>query len=240
MLFITIKNFKKIFGGSLLVILLLILTINIVNSFYNKLILTSSRNLFPNRTIIIDAGHGEPDGGAVSKDGIKEASLNLQIALKLEETLKKRGFRVIMTRKDEKNIASPDKQKTIREMKVSDIQNRIDIVNSSYADMLISIHMNNFSASKYRGWQTFYKTNSEESKLIAESIQSEMKNSIGLENNRTALKIENIKLIDKSKIPAIIVECGFLSNDEEKNLLQNEEYQKKIVEGIANGIEHWR
>lgn len=186
--------------------------------------------------IVVDAGHGEPDGGAVSYDGVKESTLNLQIALKLEEALLEEGFDVIMTREDENSIAPEEKRSTVREMKVADIDKRIEIANHSEADFLISIHMNQFSASQYWGWQTFYQKKSEESKLLAESIQKEMTKRIGKENNRTALKIENIKLMDQSQIPSVIVECGFLSNEEEKKLLQNSEYQDKIVEGIVNGI----
>ena len=119
--------------------------------------ITTYGGLLRSGLIVVDAGHGYPDGGAVSRDGVEEASLNLQIALKLEEALLDEGFDVIMTRSDDNNIASPDKQSSIREMKVSDIQNRIDIVNASGADCLISIHMNNFSASQYHGWQTFYQ-----------------------------------------------------------------------------------
>lgn len=184
-------------------------------------------------TIIVDAGHGEPDGGATSDDGIKEETLNLAIAKKLETLLLDEGYDVIMTREDENNIADSDKQKTVREMKVSDINNRVNIANTSNADFLISIHMNKFTQQKYRGWQTFYAKNSVEGKKIAESIQSAIGEVIDYNNTRTSLKIEGIKLIDKSKIPAVIVECGFLSNNEEKNLLITEEYQQKLAEGIC-------
>lgn len=197
---------------------------------------STSSTLLKHGVIVVDAGHGEPDGGAVSADGVKESDLNLQIALKLEDALLEEGIDVVMTRQDENNIAPPEKQSSIREMKVADIDKRIEITNSSDADMLISIHMNQFSASQYRGWQTFYQKGSEESKRIAESIQEEIKKSVQRENSRTALKIENIKLIDHAKIPAVIVECGFLSNEEEKNLLQQEDYQEKLVRGIVNGI----
>ena len=191
----------------------------------------------PTYSIVIDAGHGEPDGGAVSKSGVKEAGLNLEIALKLKEELDALGYNVIMTRDTENNIADEDKQSSIRKMKVSDINNRINIVNSSEADMLISIHMNNFENSKYYGWQSFYKKGCEYSKLIAENIQMGISNNIERENNRVALQISNIKLIDNSNIPAVIVECGFLSNPEDLRLLLTEEYKIQIVNGIIDGIE---
>lgn len=191
----------------------------------------------PTYAIAIDAGHGEPDGGAVSKGGVAEAGLNLEIALKLQETLDDLGYKVIMTRDTEQNVADSDKQLPIRTMKVSDINNRIKIVNESDADMLISIHMNNFQDSKYYGWQTFYKKNSDVSKMIAENIQTGISNNIDRKNDRVALPITNIKLIDKSEIPAVIVECGFLSNEEDLRLLLTDEYKQQIADGIVEGIE---
>ena len=144
---------------------------------------------------------------------------------------------MILTRKTEMNIADSDKQTPIRAMKVSDINNRIKIVNESKADMLISIHLNNFENPKYYGWQTFYQKNSDVSKVIAENIQTGISNQIDRENNRTALSITNIKLIDQSKIPAVIVECGFLSNEEDLRLLLTDEYKMQLVNGIVEGIE---
>ena len=186
--------------------------------------------------VIVDAGHGEPDGGAVTSDGVKESTLNLQIAQKLEELLIDEGMEVIMTREDENNIADADKQNKVREMKVSDINNRIKIANESDADFLISIHLNKYEGPGCKGWQTFYNKNSENGKKLAEAIQEGIKEVVQTNNKRTALKIENIKLVDKSTIPTVIVECGFISNPEEKVLLQREEYQEKIAEGIVKGV----
>lgn len=184
-------------------------------------------------------GHGFPDGGATSTSGIKESDINLEVAKLLEEELVKLGYEVIMTRRDENNIADSDKQSTIRKMKVSDINNRIEIVNNSNADMLISIHMNKFSEEKYYGWQTFYKKDSELSKVLANKIQKEISNNIDRENKRMELPIDNVKLVDKSEIPAVIVECGFLSNHEDIRLLQTKEYKMQIVNGIIGGIEEF-
>lgn len=224
-----------IFGISMIIICIISLSITIN---HNSKISETSGDLSRVK-IIIDAGHGEPDGGAVSSDGIKESTLNLQIAKKLEELLKEEDIEVIMTRTDEYNIADSDKQSSIREMKVSDINNRIKIANSSNADFLISIHMNKFSESKYNGWQTFYSNFSEQGKKIAECIQASIKESVQRDNKRTALKIEGIKLVDKATLPVVIVECGFLSNEEEKELLKTDEYQTKIAEGILNGIKNY-
>jgi len=232
-------NFKKVLGALFLIIGVIFTTAGMIRNNISK---DNSLEVFnngiePTYTIVVDAGHGEPDGGAISRSGVAESGLNLAIALILEKELDALGYNVIMTRKTEENIADTDKQSPIRSMKVSDINNRIDIVNSSDADMLISIHMNNFEDSKYYGWQTFYKKNSEESKIIAENIQAGISSNIYRENDRVALPITNIKLIDNSKIPSVIVECGFLSNEEDLRLLLTDEYKLQIVNGIIEGIE---
>lgn len=232
-------KFKKIIGLITMIIGIFCISIATIENIKNNTeeIEVFSSDFEPTYTIVVDAGHGLPDGGAVSKGGVEEAGLNLEIALKLEESLDKLGYNVIMTRSTEQNVADVDKQSPIRAMKVSDINNRITIVNESKADMVISIHMNNFESSKYYGWQTFYKKNSDDSKMIAENIQAGISNNIERENNRVALPITNIKLIDKAIIPAVIVECGFLSNEEDLRLLLTDEYKQQIVDGIVDGIE---
>lgn len=235
---------KKIIGITFLFIGIICMSLSTLPKIFNeeksgdvRELEVFNQNFEPSYTIVVDAGHGEPDGGAVSKSGVAEAGLNLEIALKLNDSLTELGYNVILTRNTEMNIADSDKQTPIRSMKVSDINNRIKIVNESSADMLISIHMNNFESSKYYGWQTFYKKNSEDSKLLAENIQAGISNNIERKNDRVALPITNIKLIDNAKIPAVIVECGFLSNDEDLRLLLTDEYKQQIVDGIVEGIE---
>lgn len=187
-------------------------------------------------TIVIDAGHGEPDGGAVSDSGVKESDINLKIAQKLEKALDEAGYSVIMTRTNENNIADNDKQNSIKQIKVSDLNNRVKIINSSDADICISIHLNKFPSAKYYGWQTFYNKSSEYNKILAEEIQKGLCEKIERKNERVALSIEGVKITDKAEIPTTIVECGFLSNEEELMLLQTGEYQDKIVEGIIEGV----
>ena len=189
--------------------------------------------------IVVDAGHGAPDGGAVSSDGVEEAGLNLEIAEKLRDALEDEGFLVIMTREDENNIADTDKQKSLREMKSSDLNNRVNIANNSGADIMISIHMNKFEGGSSWGWQTFYSKNSDEGKRLATLVQSSIQKNIDRVNKRVALSIEGIKIVDKTNIPVIIGECGFLSNTEDLRLLQTEEYQNKIVIGIIDGVKEF-
>ena len=184
--------------------------------------------------IVVDAGHGAPDGGA-SANGITESDLNLVIAKKLESALIDNGFDVIMTREDADNIADADDQRSITEMKRSDLNNRVKIINESGADLGISIHLNKYDSPKYWGWQTFFNENSEEGKRLADNIQKSIGEFVNRENSRQALKISGIKIVDKTNIPVVIVECGFISNKEEAILLQNDEYQDKLVSRNLQG-----
>ena len=139
----------------------------------NKSNQVSEVNALPasNKTIVLDAGHGFPDEGAVGFYGTTEQAINLSISLKLQKLIEQSGAKVILTRSDENGIYSTDSE-SIRNKKVSDIKNRVDIANNSDADIFISIHLNKYpSSSKYRGWQTFYQKDNDESKKIAENIQ---------------------------------------------------------------------
>ena len=180
------------------------------------------------KVIVVDAGHGEPDGGATA-NGIVESDLNLEIAKKLEEVLLENGYEVIMTREDENNIADKDNQRSITEMKKSDLNNRVKIINESGAALCVSIHLNKYDSPKYWGWQTFFNENSEEGKKLADNIQKSIGEFIDKKNTRQALKISGIKIVDKTNIPVVIVECGFISNKEEATLLQDDDYQSNLV-----------
>lgn len=219
-------------------ILIFAFSISFISSNKNNILQTSGE--LKTYKIIVDAGHGLPDGGAVSENGIEESNLNLQIATKLQEELENNNYEVIMTRATENNIADSDKQNSIKQIKTSDLNNRVKIANESNADFMISIHMNKYSESKYWGWQTFYSKNSKAGKKLATLIQNSISNNIkDRENKRTPLSIEGIKIVDKTNIPVVIVECGFLSNEEDLRLLQTEEYQKRIVAGIIEGINQY-
>jgi N-acetylmuramoyl-L-alanine amidase len=188
-----------------------------------------------NKTVVLDAGHGKPDEGAESSNGISEASINLKITKKVQYLLEQSGCNVILTRSDEEGIYDLN-SKTLREKKVSDIKNRVKIGNSSSADVFVSIHLNKIPQSQYFGWQSFFKTNDEKSEELAKSIQEELNASIQKENKRDALKITGKYIIEHVEIPISIIECGFLSNPEEEKLLQDDNYQNRIAWGIYNGI----
>ena len=189
-----------------------------------------------NKTIIIDAGHRtEKTGGAVAKDGTTEADINLKIALKVQNLLEQAGSNVILTRSDENGIYDLDKT-TLRQKKISDIKNRVKIGNESGADIFVSIHLNKIPQEQYWGWQTFYKDGNEEGKKLAESLQNGLNETIQKENKREAHKIGNVYIIENVEIPTSIVECGFLSNSEELELLKTDEYQDQLAWGIYVGI----
>lgn len=178
---------------------------------------------------------GEPDNGAESANGTTENSINLKITLKVQKLLEQSGATVILTRSDENGIYDLDK-KTLKEMKVSDIKNRVKIGNEASADIFVSIHLNKIPQSQYYGWQTFFKKDNENSIKLAKSIQSNLNNAVQRENKRESLAITGKYIIDNVEIPTTIVECGFLSNPEEEALLQTDEYQNKLAWGIYNGI----
>lgn len=187
------------------------------------------------KTIVIDAGHGIPDEGAQSRNGTTEAETNLKIAIKLQNLLEQSGCNVILTRSDENAIYDLD-SKTLKQKKISDIHNRVKIGNESSADAFVSIHLNKIPQQQYDGWQTFYKNNSEQGKKLATLIQSNLNESIQKENNRVAKTIENIYIIKHVEVPIAIVECGFLSNEEEEKKLLEDSYQDRLAWGIYNGI----
>lgn len=167
--------------------------------------------------------------------GTTEAQTNLKIALKLQTLLEQSGSTVILTRSDENSIYDIDKN-TLREKKISDIRNRVKIGNESSADIFVSIHLNKIPQSQYDGWQTFYKPNDEKSMKLAKSIQTNLNDAIQKENKRVAVKLDTVYIMKHVEIPISIVECGFLSNPDEEELLLSDEYQNKLAWGIYNGI----
>ena len=185
------------------------------------------------KVVVIDAGI--PDEGAEVGDGTTEAQTNLKIALKLQSLLEQSGCTVILTRSDENGIYDLD-SKTLKQKKISDIRNRVKIGNESSADIFVSIHLNKIPQEQYDGWQTFYNKNSEQGQKLAKLIQANLNEAIQKENKRVAAKIENIYIINNVEIPTTIVECGFLSNPQEKELLLTDSYQNRLAWGIYNGI----
>ena len=186
-------------------------------------------------TVVVDAGHGEPDGGAVGINGTIEKDINLQIALKLREVLENRGVRVIMTRTDDNSICD-NSARTLHEKKVSDMHIRLEIINTSGADLFLSIHMNSFSDPKSGGLHVFYSRNHPEAEETATLIQESIAELTGAKTHAVKTASDTLFLMKNPIPPAILIECGFISNPEEEKLLNDDNYQSKIAFSIANAV----
>ena len=198
-------------------------------SAYAVLTEASVQSAFP--VVILDPGHGGEDGGAVSPSGVKESDLNLEIALRLRDLLRFLGLPVEMTRETDISIHSPDAQ-SISEKKVSDLKNRVEFAERHERAILISIHQNMFSEAKYRGCQLFYAS-SGPSRELAERLQAQVGQKLDASNHRQAKECRTVYLLNKLHCPAVLVECGFLSNPQEEQLLQSSGYQKKLAAVLA-------
>lgn len=190
-------------------------------------------NSFP--TVVIDAGHGGEDGGAVSELGSLEKDINLDICLTLEKLLLQSGFNTKMIRSADVSVHDEDAE-TTRQRKVSDIHNRVEAANSDSNNILVSVHQNHFSESKYFGTQVFYSKNNANSQILAENIRTAVTSLLQPENTRKCKESTDVYLLDNATIPAVIVECGFLSNPDEAYLLSQEGYRDDMAYSIYLGI----
>jgi len=188
------------------------------------------------KTVIVDAGHGGDDGGAIGIDGTVEKDINLDIALKLEKILKFYGFNVIMTRTQDV-MTCDDGLDSLRKRKISDIHNRFELMRKNPDAIFISVHQNKFEDSSQHGTQVFYSGNDERSKELAEAIQTSVTLTLQRKNDRVVKKSgSGIYLLYHAKIPAVLVECGFISNFDEVKKLKDESYRMKLAILIADGL----
>lgn len=188
------------------------------------------------KTVIVDAGHGGDDGGAIGIDGTVEKDINLDIALKLEKILKFYGFNVIMTRTQDV-MTCDDGLDSLRKRKISDIHNRFELMRKNPDAIFISVHQNKFEDSSQHGTQVFYSGNDERSKELAEAIQTSVTLTLQRKNDRVVKKSgSGIYLLYHAKIPAVLVECGFISNSDEVKKLKDESYRMKLTILIADGL----
>ncbi|WRS28115.1 N-acetylmuramoyl-L-alanine amidase [Oscillospiraceae bacterium MB08-C2-2] len=179
--------------------------------------------------IILDPGHGGQDGGAVGVDKIVEKDINLSIALMLRDQLEISGFTVVMTREDDRSIHD-EGIKGAKKQKTSDLHNRLSIMNSYPNALFLSIHQNQFGDSRSNGIQIFYSPNNEESKELASTIQQNMVEMLQPENKRLQKSAgKNLFLMYEAQCPAVLIECGFLSNRTEAYKLADPEYQSKLA-----------
>ena len=187
-------------------------------------VITEKQPINSRKCVIIDAGHGGVDGGATSCTGVPESKLNLEVALRTNDLLHLLGIHTKMIRTEDISIYNSGN--TIAAKKMSDLKERVNIINSTENSILLSIHMNYFSDAKYRGPQVFYST-VPKSKDLANTMQK-MLNSIDSKNTRNIKKASGVYLMEHITKPGILIECGFLSNSDEERLLSDSEYQKLL------------
>ncbi len=184
-------------------------------------------------TVVIDPGHGGRDGGAVGDDGTLEKELNLAVALKLKSILESADIHVVMTRDTDIELASPDSP----HKKADDLKARLQLAQKQKNTIFVSIHMNKFPIEKYRGLQVYYSENHAESLTLAQTIQNTAQNTLKNTGDRKVKPAgDSIYLMSHLEIPAVLVECGFLSNHEERELLKSEKYQKKLALCLSAAI----
>ncbi|MCD7865810.1 MAG: N-acetylmuramoyl-L-alanine amidase [Clostridiales bacterium] len=185
---------------------------------------TNYRNLLP--------PHGGNDPGKVGVSGTNEKDINLEIAVKLRDALETQGFEIVMTREEDKSLADEN----VSSEKVSDLKNRVDIIEQTAPVLAVSIHQNSYTDSAVSGAQVFYYEDSVQGEALAEALQQSLIENLDPLNTRAAKANESYYILKKTSVPTVIVECGFLSNPTEEALLCSEDYQSRIVESICEGI----
>ena len=235
-MFIYVINAKKALKSIkiiALILLIAILTVFASEVFSSQYISASSDNI--GRVIVIDAGHGGEDSGAIGVNGIYEKDLNLEIAMIVGEELKSKGYTVVFTRTEDKMLYLPEEN--IRGMrKISDLKNRCKITEEYEDCILISIHMNSYGASKYSGLQVYYADANEKSRELATKIQASVRKELQPDNKRQIKNGESLYLLEHANGTAVLIECGFLSNEAECEKLSEKEYQKQLSFAIICGI----
>ena len=185
-------------------------------------------------TVIIDPGHGGIDGGASTAAGVLESNINLQIGQKLNDLLQLLGVRTLMTRTADISLHTEGER--IAQKKVSDLKNRVRLVNSTANVILVSIHQNYYPVPKYSGAQVFYAKTAD-SKELATQLQNALKENLDKSNMRKSKAATSVYLMDKVNCIGVLVECGFLSNPDEAQLLCDDSYQNKISCVIASSLD---
>lgn len=191
---------------------------------------SQGRDISDRDCIIIDAGHGGVDGGATSCTGVLESKFNLDIAKRLEDIMHLIGVKTLMIRDTDRSIHTQGN--SIAEKKISDLKNRVKIANNTPNAILLSIHQNHFSDSRYSGVQVFY-ADTDGSRELANNLQKAFVNTLSKDNHRQIKKADGVYLMKHIECTGILVECGFISNPEEEAKLRSEEYQKKLCSVLA-------
>ena len=182
--------------------------------------------------VVIDAGHGGDDPGKVGINGAKEKDINLQIAFRVKEYLEENDIEVVLTRTSEDGLYDAGASNK----KVQDMKRRIQLIDEAAPEVTVSIHQNSYPEEYVHGAQVFYYNGSTEGQKLAESIQSQLIETVDPENNRRIKANDSYYLLKKTEIPIVIVECGFLSNSKEAEKLCQESYQNRVAWAISMGI----
>ena len=185
-------------------------------------------------TVVIDPGHGGMDGGATGVSGMLEKDCTLIISKRLDSLMAFLGIQTVMTRTDDQLLDHLD-DASIRQNKISDLNARLRLANTTENAVFISVHLNKFAQSQYKGAQVFYAPNHPDSKTLAEAVQKSLLGTLNDGNTRTYKEASDIFLMKNATCPAITVECGFVSNPEEEALLKDDGYQKKLALAITGG-----
>lgn len=186
-------------------------------------------------TIVLDAGHGGIDGGKIGINGEVEKEINLLIAGRLKNLLEQQGIVAMMTRTDDNGLY----EENATNKKQQDMKRRCELINQTEAELVVSIHQNSYTEPSVCGPQVFYYENSAAAKEIAAILQSSLNTLLEIERPREIKANDSYYILRKTERPAVIVECGFLSNPAEAALLSTEEYQQKVAEAICAGILQW-
>lgn len=212
--------------------LLTVVAVLILVHWGSKSVTVVSQNIPLERThcIIIDAGHGGVDGGATSCTGIPESAYNLEIATCLKDLFQLLGYNTRMIRTTDISVYTAGE--SIAQKKISDLKERVRIVNETDSALLISIHQNTFSDSRYSGAQVFYAENGE-SQELARKLQTAFVSTLNPGSHRQCKKADGIYLMEHITQPGVLIECGFLSNPQEEADLRSREYQRKLCCVIA-------
>lgn len=187
-------------------------------------------------TIILDAGHGGVDGGAISCTGRPESQYNLEVSLRLNDLLHLLGYNTVMIRTTDISVYT--KGETIAQKKMSDLKERVRMVNEQENGLLLSIHQNNFSDRRYSGAQVFF-ADTENSQELAKTLQDAFIGSINPGSKRSIKKSTGVYLMEHIQRTGVLIECGFLSNPEEEARLRSGDYQKKLCCVIAATVSNF-
>lgn len=231
MRFFVVRLRTLLLAASLLALVLLSLLLG------DRLTRTASASIVQELPLILlDAGHGGEDGGAVAADGTNEKDLNLSLTLKLRDTLSALGLRTLLTREDDA-LHYPADAFAMRQKKAADLQYRLELTRTHPDSVLLSIHQNQFSDPQYDGAQVFYSGNHPQSAALAKAVQEAVVRRTQPGNTRQIKQSgAEIFLLNNAQVPAVMVECGFLSNPGEREKLKDETYQQQLASAIAEGL----